>query len=575
MKYELYKPKTEIDITKENINENNYFLYFSDNIQKMPISDLLYEISFSQNLPSSGDVLVCYDNNNLPTSYIIDTNINAQYYGSFFEREEVSKYKSSLENINKLYENAVNDLKNTDVNKINVILNSFARLYKYSFKNAILIENQCPGATMLCSYSEWKDNYNGNVKRGSKAIKIFVSAESKVSISNPKIKNSEININDGNIINDSKETIRKKYTLANVFDVSQINFQTTFQEKLNAGLDTVLISMCNLIYDNGLSKEIKSQTDINAISEILLNRIVLDYSGNNTLQVNNAVKIVISNAFNLPCERNLPLDDINYLNADLERNLKEIKQISGKIITAINQELCPTIDVNLSELLENTDGKFSPEQIKILELAKASGLDSEKINIIAKPYITADIMHTAIYAFKSGLNKYQVNSLLKGFTPSQISEIIKAYQNPNITPYQLFMLKNRNLGDKEMQELNKAIALGINSKELSLLTNYDYLRMQELIEAIKNKIPYENVVIIANKDLNALQMQQLRIAFESGLTANKVKLYLRPELSAIDMARQLEVLKILKEKGIENPQVNSFKYLVEDAKLKLKNNNER
>ena len=52
-------------------------------------------------------------------------------------------------------------------------LDLISRFSKYSFNNTVLILEQCPRATFVASFLSWKKNFNRNVRKGAKGIKIF------------------------------------------------------------------------------------------------------------------------------------------------------------------------------------------------------------------------------------------------------------------------------------------------------------------------------------------------------------------------------------------------------------------
>ena len=49
-------------------------------------------------------------------------------------------------------------------------LSTMAKFHRYSFGNILLILLQCPGASQVAGYGDWKKNFGRQVKRGEHGI---------------------------------------------------------------------------------------------------------------------------------------------------------------------------------------------------------------------------------------------------------------------------------------------------------------------------------------------------------------------------------------------------------------------
>ncbi|MBQ7372371.1 MAG: ImmA/IrrE family metallo-endopeptidase [Blautia sp.] len=52
-------------------------------------------------------------------------------------------------------------------------LSVMGKFYRYSANNCMLISMQCPNATLIAGFNQWKNDFKRSVKKGEKAIKIL------------------------------------------------------------------------------------------------------------------------------------------------------------------------------------------------------------------------------------------------------------------------------------------------------------------------------------------------------------------------------------------------------------------
>lgn len=103
-------------------------------------------------------------------------------------------------------------------------LKVMSRFHRYSFRNTVLIWQQNPEATHVAGYDSWKDNFNRQVKKGEKGIKIFAPTEYKVQKQQQKIDpntNNPVIDGYGRPVMETVEVKRQGYMATSVFDISQ------------------------------------------------------------------------------------------------------------------------------------------------------------------------------------------------------------------------------------------------------------------------------------------------------------------------------------------------------------------
>ena len=103
-------------------------------------------------------------------------------------------------------------------------LKVMSKFHRYSFRNTILIWMQNPDATYVAGYEAWKNDFNRQVKKGEKGIRIFAQTEYKVQKQQQKIdKDTNLPMVDGmgQPVMETVEVKRRGYMATSVFDISQ------------------------------------------------------------------------------------------------------------------------------------------------------------------------------------------------------------------------------------------------------------------------------------------------------------------------------------------------------------------
>lgn len=103
-------------------------------------------------------------------------------------------------------------------------LNTMSKFHEYSLNNTILIAMQKPDATMVAGYTQWQKDFERNVNKGEKAIRILAWNPYKEKVEREKIDpetHEPVKDENGNIVKEIAEVQRPSFKVVNVFDVSQ------------------------------------------------------------------------------------------------------------------------------------------------------------------------------------------------------------------------------------------------------------------------------------------------------------------------------------------------------------------
>ena len=103
-------------------------------------------------------------------------------------------------------------------------LRTMSKFYNYSFNNTLLIAMQKPEATYVAGYTSWQRNFDRQVMKGEKGIKILAPAPYKAQVEceklDPKTQKPILDA-DGKPVTETVEVTRPAFKVVSVFDVSQ------------------------------------------------------------------------------------------------------------------------------------------------------------------------------------------------------------------------------------------------------------------------------------------------------------------------------------------------------------------
>ena len=105
-----------------------------------------------------------------------------------------------------------------DSDQFKSFLDTMSKFHNYSLNNIHLLKMQNPNVTQVASFNKWKTDFERTVKKGAKALKIWVPYQVKTTIPD---KQKELTFGQPEKEMDQKEITVTRFKLGNVFDVSQ------------------------------------------------------------------------------------------------------------------------------------------------------------------------------------------------------------------------------------------------------------------------------------------------------------------------------------------------------------------
>ena len=130
--------------------------------------------------------------------------------------------KNKVKEITDKLETGIKEL--FDSEKYVTWLNTMSKFHEYSLNNTILIAMQRPDATMVAGYTQWQKDFERNVNKGEKAIRILAWNPYKEKVERYKLDpetHEPVRDENGNTVKEVTEVQRPSYKVVNVFDVSQ------------------------------------------------------------------------------------------------------------------------------------------------------------------------------------------------------------------------------------------------------------------------------------------------------------------------------------------------------------------
>jgi len=130
--------------------------------------------------------------------------------------------KERLKDITDSIERGIQDLFQSD--KYAEYLRTMSRFHKYSVNNTMLIYMQKPDATLVAGFNKWRDQFERNVMKGERGIKIIAPTPFKKKVEQQKLDpdtNQPLFDADGKAITEEKEIKIPMFKPVTVFDVSQ------------------------------------------------------------------------------------------------------------------------------------------------------------------------------------------------------------------------------------------------------------------------------------------------------------------------------------------------------------------
>lgn len=105
-----------------------------------------------------------------------------------------------------------------DSEQFESFLDTMSKFHNYSLNNIHLLKMQNPNVSQVASFNKWKTDFDRTVKKGSKALKIWVPYQVKTKIF---ANQNELSFSPSENETEEKEVTVTRFKLGNVFDVSQ------------------------------------------------------------------------------------------------------------------------------------------------------------------------------------------------------------------------------------------------------------------------------------------------------------------------------------------------------------------
>ena len=105
-----------------------------------------------------------------------------------------------------------------DSEQFRSFLDTMSKFHNYSLNNIHFLKMQNPNVSQVASFNKWKTDFERTVKKGSKALKIWVPYQVKTKIS---ANQNELSFSPSENEMEEKEVTVTRFKLGNVFDVSQ------------------------------------------------------------------------------------------------------------------------------------------------------------------------------------------------------------------------------------------------------------------------------------------------------------------------------------------------------------------
>ena len=135
---------------------------------------------------------------------------------------KADKPAEKLKEITDRLEQGISELFESD--RYKEYLSVMSKFHNYSFNNTVLIAMQKPDASLIAGFNAWKNEFQRNVKRGEKGIRIIAPSPFKVRKQMEKIDprtQCPIIGRDGKPVTEEKEVTIPAFKVVSVFDVSQ------------------------------------------------------------------------------------------------------------------------------------------------------------------------------------------------------------------------------------------------------------------------------------------------------------------------------------------------------------------
>lgn len=428
--------------------------------------------------------------------------------------EATADNREKCSNIKKQLGEVCNDIFKMFIESKNYegLLKVLARLYRYSFKNSLLIYSQNKEARYISNFNDWQ-KWGRMIKKNEKSISIFASTVYNTTKYVPR-KNEEgedtVDEN-GDIIVDTVVNENKYSNISKVFDISQtfasntkrffkrdVKLYKLYENKTNLLFAIVFLLNKRIIFSNNLKSTenitvFKIGTSFNDVFKNLLFQYVEKAIGHllptpeNELYINCVEYIVFTE---LGLTGLIPEINFSFLPNNLFDFFEQVNNEARKILLNLYNYLNINEIKELSEYLN--DKTYSDEKLKQIGYCFNINIDPDILALITSPNLSTDLCLLCLQVYNKGLSSVEINNIIK-YTQGDlkifrvISEGVISLKEKNleILSY-LFFFKNPN----ELDLINKAICSKATVEQLDFIFNQNI------------SLPKKNILLSGIIDLN-------------------------------------------------------------------------
>lgn len=458
------------------------------------------------------------------------------------------------------------------------LLDSFARLYRYNYKNNILIEAQMPGSTFLADFRDWRDKYNAHPTNSLKKIRIFALSNRRRIRMRPEYELKEIlELEDGQ----EKAETRGNYVVSLMYDISQMMYPKVpdrLCRPFDADIDIMADTLNRMLGGNPEAELVRKCSDINEVASELLEMYLQKESKSpkKTRLSLESEKYVLGKALNIPIRDSLESFSGSFGKFDLVAASKVIKSDTAGILRQIEPELAFEPE-SVSYRQIRDCGKFSKEQLEQFGKAYKDGLNETEISVVADPKNDVSVIHNGIESLHT-IAPRKLDPLIKEYDADIIKEITKVYANPMSSFYHTAAAKHCQMDADKMKLINRAISAEASPDKLRLLLSdrFDYDQLNELVKAAEEGLSLEQIEHMAERNRSADEMHRLRLAFAGkGQSMDAASVFAKFGIDTSIAEHRKENAEEAKEQGRTETESNSLKALVEDAERRIAGNRGR
>lgn len=222
---------------------------------------------------------------------------------------------------------------------------------------------------------------------------------------------------------------------------------------------------------------------------------------------------------------------------------------------------------------------FEGQQLAVLAMGLTNGLSNEQINVYFNTKYNGDQMNEIYLGFKNGLNKSQVeiyadeklNSLQMeqirfGFENGLTIEQVETYKmlkypynmlvrrgfEQNWSMEAISLYNNEELCEAYVWSIFEALKqIPLEHVKLFASPDFNVYKIKNLISYSLAGLNYDQMKVVAQKDLSTAQMDKVYLGFKDGLTVEQVEVFAKEEIGV----EHMEIARICYKKLYNSRQI--------------------